>query len=107
MLEESETCLLDTRSDSQQTMVLQQRSLLASKTSSNVLALLLCEHDAVEALVQDVIVVERARILRQRVQLPPKSAEGPAVDAVAVRSAQDIGPCLVDGSVDHVRGGVE
>lgn len=88
-------------------MVLQQRSLLAPKTSSNILAFLLREHDAVEALIQDVIVVERARVLRQRVQLPPKSAEGPAVDAVAVRSTQDIRPCLVDGGVDHVRGSVE
>lgn len=55
---------------SQQPMILQQRGFLPSKTSSDVFALFLREHDAVETLVEDVVVVESARILRQRIQFP-------------------------------------
>ena len=99
--------LLHAATHSQQTMVLQQRRLLATKTSRNVLPLLLRQHNAIETLIQHVIVVERARILRQRVQLAAQAAERAAVDAVAVRGAQNVWSSFVDGRVDHVGGGVE
>lgn len=88
-------------------MVLQQRSLLLPKTSSNVLPLLLRQHNAVETLIKHMVIVERARILRQRIQLPAQRAPRPAIDAVAVRRADHIRPRLVDRAVDHVRGRVE
>lgn len=88
-------------------MILQQRRLLPPQTSRNILPLLLRQHNPIETLIQHMIVVESARILRQTLQPPPQSAESPAVDTVAVRRAHDVRPRFVDRRVDHVRGGVE
>lgn len=88
-------------------MVLQQRSLLPAQTSRNVLPLLLRQHNPIETLIKHMVVVESARVLRQRLQLPAQSAESPAVDAVAVGGAHDVRPRLVDRRVDHVGGRVE
>jgi hypothetical protein len=88
-------------------MILQQSSFLPPKTSRNILPLLLRQHNPIETLIQHMIVMERARILRQRVQLPPQRTPSPAIDTMAVRGANHIGTSFVDGGVDHVRGGVE
>lgn len=88
-------------------MILQQRRLLPPQTSRNILPLLLRQHNPIETLIQHMIVVESARILRQTLQLPPQSAERPAVNTVAVRRAHDIWARFVDRRVDHVGGGVE
>jgi hypothetical protein len=88
-------------------MILQQRRLLPPKTSRNILPLLLSQHNPIETLIQHMIIMESARILRQRVQLPAKRTPRPAINAMAVRSANHIRPRFVDGGVDHVRGGVE
>jgi len=88
-------------------MILQQSSLLPAQTSRNILALLLRQHDPIETLIKHMIVVESARILRQRLQLPAQRAECPPVNTMAVRSAHDVRPGLVDRRVYHVRGGVE
>ena len=55
-------------------MVLQQRSLLITKASRDVLALFFREDDAVEALVDDMVVVECARVLRDGVDLATERA---------------------------------
>jgi hypothetical protein len=88
-------------------MILQQRSLLPPKTSRNILSLLLRQHNAVETLIQHMIIMERARILRQRIQLPPQRTPSPSVDTMAVRSTHHIRPSFMNGGMDHVRGGVE
>lgn len=88
-------------------MILQQRRLLPPQTSRNILPLLLRQHNPIETLIQHMVVVESARILRQALQLPAQSAERSPVDAVAVRRAHDVRPRLVDRRVDHVGGGVE
>ena len=46
-------------------------------------------------------IVERACVLRDSVQLPPKRTERPAVDAVAMGCAQDVWPSLMYCTVDH------
>jgi hypothetical protein len=88
-------------------MILQQRRLLSPKTSRNILPLLLRQHNAIETLIQHMIIMESTRILRQRIQLPPQRTPSPSINAMAVRSTHHIRPGFVDGSVDHVRGGVE
>ena len=88
-------------------MILQQRSLLPAQTSRNILPLLLRQHNPIETLIKRMILMESARILRQALQLPPQSAESPPVNTMAVRSAHDVRPGLVDRRVYHVRGGVE
>jgi hypothetical protein len=88
-------------------MILQQRSLLPPQTSRNILPLLLRQHNPVESLVQHMIVMESARILRQTLQLPPQRTESPPINTMAMRSAHDIRPGFVDRGVDHVGGGVE
>ena len=50
--DEPEDRRFDASSDRQQPMVLEQRCLLAAQTSGDVIALLLCEHNAVEAFIQ-------------------------------------------------------
>lgn len=51
--------------------------------------------------------MERARVLRDGVELAAQGAEAAAVDAVAVRGGVDVRPRLVDGRVNHEGGGVE
>ena len=51
-------------SDSKQPMILQQCGFLVPKTFGDVVPLLLCEHHAVEALVDDMVVMEGACVLR-------------------------------------------
>lgn len=58
-------------------------------------------------LVAKAYVVERARVLRNGVQLPAKSAERAAINTVRMRGRIDIWARLVDGGVDHVRGAVK
>jgi len=88
-------------------VILEQRGFGIAQAGGDVLPFLLRQHDAVEALVQHVVVVERARVLRERVDLAAERAPRPPVDGVAVRGAHDVGPGGVHGGVDHVRGRVE
>lgn len=99
--------LVDRLPQRKQSVVLQQRGLGRPDRPRNVLALLGRQHDAVERLVQRVVVVERARVLRDGVQLAAERAEGTAVDGVAVAGGVDVRAGLVDGRVDHEGGGVE
>ena len=66
----------------QQPVVHEQRRLLGAEATRNIFALLLRQHHAIEALVQDVIVVESARILRDGVKGPAERTEGTAIDGV-------------------------
>ena len=75
--------------------------LFASQGLDDMGTFLFVEHDAVELTVDGVILVERARVLRDDVQWPTEGAERSPVDAVAVRSAQDVGPGGMDRGVDH------
>lgn len=70
-------------------------------------ALLLVEHDAVELAVHRMVLVERARVLREHVQLAPECRERAPVDRVRVRRAEDVRARGVDGGVDHEGCGVE
>ncbi len=83
-------------------MVLQQRSLLITKARRNILTLLLHQHNAVEAVVRHVVVVERAGVLRDCVELSAKSTPCAAVYRVAVRGADDVRSRDVHCVVDHV-----
>ena len=65
---------------SKQPMILQQGRLLITKTLRDILALLLRQHHAVEAVVYNDIVVERTRVFRQRVDLPAQGTPCPPVD---------------------------
>lgn len=48
-------------------------------------------------------IMERARILRDDIQLPPQRAKRPPVNTVAMRRAQHIRPRLVNRAMDHKR----
>lgn len=99
--------LLNTPAHGQQPMILQQRSFATPERGSNLLAFFLGEDHAAEAGVERVVVVERARILRDSIEFAAQCAEGAAVDGVRVRGADYIRPGFVDRVVDHVGGGVE
>lgn len=53
------------------------------------------------------IVVERARVLRQRINLTAQRTPCAAIDGMGVRGADDVGAGVVDGGVDHECSGVE
>ena len=55
-------------------MVLEQSGFLVAKTGSDVFALLLRKYDAVEAVVDDVVVVEGAGVLRDCVDFAAERA---------------------------------
>lgn len=88
-------------------MILQQRRLLPSKTSSNILPLLLRQHNPIKTLVKHMIIMESTRILRQTLQLPPQRTKSPSINTMTMRRAQHIRPRFMDGTVNHVRGRVE
>ena len=87
-------------------MVLQQRGLLVPETGGDVPTLLLGEDDAVELAVDDVVVVEGARVLGDAIEFATEGAEGAAVDAVGMGGTEDVWSCTVDGVVYHVGGRV-
>lgn len=105
--DEPEDGRLHRRAHGQQAVVLQKTGLLAAQRGGDVLALLSGEHGALELTVHREVSVEGARVLRQHVDRAAERAEGPAVEAVRVGGAVDVGPGDVDGVVDHVRGLVE
>lgn len=88
-------------------MILQQRSLLIPQTLRNILPLLLRQHHPIKAIINHMIIMERTRILRQRINLSAQRAPRPAVDGMAVRGAVDVRARRVDRGVNHVGGGVE
>lgn len=73
--DEPEDGFVDSLSDSKETMVLEQSSFVVTDALGNVLAFLSCQYDPIEILVQDVVVVESARVLGQSVQLAAECAE--------------------------------
>lgn len=99
--------LLNSLPNRQQTVVDQQRSLLVAKALRDVLALFLRQNHAVEALVDDMVVVERTTVLRKTVQLPAQRAPSPSINTMTVRRAHNIGPRFMDGTVDHIRRSVQ
>lgn len=98
---------LDGVADGEKAVVLEQDRLVVRQRGRDVLALFLGEHDAVEGLVDDVVVVEGAAVLADDVEFAAEGAEGAAVDAVAVARSVDAWARVVDGGVDHEGGGVE
>lgn len=88
-------------------MVLQQCSLLVAQALCNVLAFLLRQNNAVEAIVYHMVIVESASVLSQRIQLASQRTECAAINGVAVSSTVDIRPRSMNGRVNHVGGGVE
>lgn len=93
---------LNTHPTSQQPMVLQQRSLPAPQRSSNLLPLLLTKHHALERVVQRVVLVERACVLGDDVELAAERTERAPVDGVRVCNAVYFWARGVDRVVDHV-----
>jgi hypothetical protein len=108
---------------SQQAVVLQQRSLLVAKRRGDVISFIFREDDAVELLVDDMVlksflsayslvdcqlaesathIVECTGILRDNVQRSSQRAKGTAMDTVTVRRTVDFGSRGMDGRVDHV-----
>ena len=61
--------LLNSVSNCQQTMILQQCRLFISKTLCNIVALHLRQHYTIETVVNHVVIVESAAILCQGVNL--------------------------------------
>ena len=88
-------------------MILQQRRLLLPQAFRDILTFLFREYDAVEVLVNDVVVVEGAGVLRDDVEGATEGAERAAVDGVGVGGGGDVGARFVDCVVDHVGGCVE
>lgn len=82
-------------------MILKQGCFLVAEARSNVLALFFGENNAIEGFVNDVVVVEGARILCDDIQRSAKGTEASTVDAVAVRCGVDVWTCLMNGTVDH------
>lgn len=101
------THLFNGLSNSQKPVVLQQGSLLISQALRNVLALLLGQHNTIEAIIDHMVIVESTRILREGIDLAAQCAPCSAVNRMAVRSAVDVWTGGVDRGVDHVCGGVE
>jgi hypothetical protein len=103
-------------------MVLQQCRFLIPKRLSNILAFFLGKNDAVELLVDDVVlypsanihnvcrqayIVERARILGNDIQRSAQRAERSAMKTMAVRRTNNIRSSSVDCGMNHVCRGVE
>lgn len=93
--------------DRQQAMVLQQRGLAPTDTGRDVAPFLGRQDDPVEGLVDGVVVVESASVLRDGFEGPAQGAKGAPVDGVAVAGGVDVRARLVDGRVDHEGGRVE
>ena len=98
----TQTHLFNRVSDRQQTVVLQECSFLIAKRFGDIFALFFCQHYAVEAFVNDMIVVEGTRILRKAINLPAERAPRPPVDRMAVSGADDVWTSGVDRGVNHV-----
>ena len=81
-------------------------ALRSSSTTPDALALRLVEHHAGEVVEQRVVVVERARVLRERVEQTTERRPRLAVQRVRVRGGDDVGPRLVQRRVDGERRGV-
>ena len=72
--DEPEDSFLDGLPDCQQAVILQESGLLVAETCSDVFALFFGKHDAVEAVIDDVVVVEGAGVLRDCVDFAAERA---------------------------------
>lgn len=88
-------------------MVLEKSGFLVTETSGDGFALLFSKHDAIEAFVQDMVVIERSEILGDDVEFSAQAAEGAAIDTVAVCCTKHLPPCVVNSAVNHESGGIE
>ncbi len=106
--DEPEARLVDGGADGEQSVVLVDGSLAGGERGGHLLAGLEVE-DHGAALLRDhpVIAVERARILRDRIEGDAERCERLAVHAVAVRRGDHVGSSLVDGRVDHEGGAID
>jgi hypothetical protein len=102
---EPEDGRLDGLPAGQETMVLKQCGFLGAEGFGNSIALVCCEDNALEGVVDCEVIVEGARILRDGIETPAEGAEGAAVDAVGMGDTVDIWTCCVHRVVDHIRWG--
>lgn len=83
----------------QESVVLQQCSLLVSNTASNVASLLGSEHNPVEGLVDGVVIVKGTGILCDCIQLAAERAEGSSIYGMRMARCIHIRAGLVNGGV--------
>ena len=81
----------------------QDGGLVVAERVGDALALLEVEHDAGVVVEHGVVAVERARVLRQRIERAPQRRPALAVDRVGVRRGDDVGAGGVHLAVDHER----
>ena len=74
--------------------------LVGAEGVGDALALADVEHDAGVVVEDGVVLVEGARVLRERIEQLAEAGERLAVDAVAVRGGDHVGSGPVDGGVD-------
>ncbi len=97
---------IDGLADRQQTVVLEDDRLGIGQRMGDALAFLEVEHDTAEVVVERVIAVERARVLRERIQLSGQRRPGLAVKRMGVRGADNVGAGGVHLRVNAERGAV-
>lgn len=66
------THLFNCLSNSQKPVILQQSSLLVAQALRDIFALLLSQHNAVEAVIDHMVIMESTRVLRERIDLATK-----------------------------------
>ena len=98
---------LDAAADRQQAVVLQDRGALVPERKGDALAFGRIEDDARIDLEQDVLLVEEAGVLGDRVEQAAERRPRLAVQRVRVRCRDDVGPGLVDLGVDRESGLVD
>jgi len=88
-------------------VVLQDHALLRAESLSDLRTFAGFVDHAAEVLEQAVVLVERAGVLRQRIELAAERRPGLAVQRVRVRGRDDLGPRLVNRGMDRERGAVQ
>jgi hypothetical protein len=83
-------------------MVSEQCSFATSQSLGNCATFAVVQHQATEILIQHVVVVEYAKVLREHVERPSSGAHGAPISRVRVRGAENIRTGSVNFSVDGV-----
>ena len=96
-----------TLADGEQAVVAQDDRLALAEGVGDALALLDVEDDAGVVVEERVVLVERARVLRDGVEQAPERRPGLAVDRVGVGGGDDVGPGGVHLGVDGEGGRVD
>lgn len=99
---EPEDAAFDCFANGQQPVVREDGRLLLPQGFSDVLPFLWPQNDATEAIVEREVVVEGAAILRGDLQSAPERRECPSVNRMAMCYSIYVGPCRMDGGMDHI-----